>query len=530
MLFSQTLGLLHDRVLDGSLSPGIFSPALKNQLPVVSLQVLIRTMHLQKPDGSWQGLCEVTAYAILTLSSLYRLPWCQRIFSDEIPSRIHLAQSFLFLNRSRWASGHYLWIEKTTYATDVLAEAYCLAAAFNSPSAPSQSEDPPCLPITFVLHDNVTQAMRRAKALLQRVPLFSGVNPRLLDAASFQACYEFAELQQRRLDIFPRTGMGEDKYLTFIPLTWMASNALQGGFMSLSILRDMIYLSMINYQVDEYMEVVVEKQFQGDVDIVKSIICDIFAELCMASAQSSRTGPREATLSLLDEQDNSSSLLLHDIGAVLRKYITYILLHPKVVVRPSRERQHLARELETFLLAHVAQAEDNLRFSKQEAAATILPLQYSNPRRTFYKWVRSTSADHTSCPFSWIFFNCLISAPNRSTYATARASYVAEDIARHLASLCRMYNDYGSSSRDRQEGNLNSVNFPEFDLGPQNMESVRDELMSIAEYERSGLNAAIFDLEGQLGKGHVVDAVKLFVNVTDLYGQIYVVKDIATQK
>ncbi|KAI0150011.1 Ent-kaurene synthase [Hypoxylon sp. NC0597] len=550
MLFSQALSLLHDRVRDGALRKEAFDPVLRDQIPLVSMRILMRIIYLQKNDGSWDGICEITAYALLTMSWLFRLPWCQRIFFKETIPRIHLGKAFLYSNRNLWARGHYLWIEKTTYASNTLAEAYCLAAAFVSFDVPTQSK---CLHAFMPrLLSPTLRAMSKAKELLRRVPLFSGVGSQILDAAEFQTYYELSSLHQRRLEIFPRTGMGKDRYLTLIPFTWMACNALQGGSMHQSVLREMIFLSMINYQVDEYMEIVIEDKFKGDLNTIKEVIHN----LCSDTNQSfpNRNGVHNNVE--IDSVHSSDSELLGEIKVILRNYVAHILQHPGVLSRPLRERANLASELRTFLLAHVTHAEDNHRLfnrhpksseSKSIAGGAVhcvnesaLPLQYTNPCRTFYSWVRSTSADHTSCPFSWKFFHCLIAETCGSVYATAASSYVAEDMIRHLASLCRMYNDYGSISRDIDEGNLNSINFPEFHLDLRDMESignkeatmenVKDKLMSIAEYERRGLNIAIAELEAQLGKGKLFDAVKLFVNVTDLYGQIYVEKDIATRK
>ncbi|KAI1136024.1 Ent-kaurene synthase [Hypoxylon sp. FL0543] len=555
MLFSQAFGLLYDRVLDGTLNQEAFDPVLRNQIPLVSVKILVRTMHLQRNDGSWDGICETTAYAVLTLSWLFRLPWCRQIFSEEIMSRIHNGKRFLHSHRDRWAIGNYLWIEKTTYASNILAESYCLAAVFVSIDVHAQCQLGAFHPFTSGLLDPSLRAMRKAKELLRRVPLFCGVSPQVLNAAEFLACHELNNLHEHRLEIFPRTGMGEDRYLTFIPLTWMACDILQGGPMCHSVLREMTFLSMLNYQLDEYMEIVIENKFKGDLNAVKRVIYELCSGIDKTSLKENGDN-RDGHAGTSASVQHGDSELLKDIEATLRKYVGCILQHPKVLSRPLRERANLASELQTFLLAHVTHAKDNHRFfgrhtaspgsraiSSDAARSTrrcALPVQWTNPGRTFYSWVRSTSADHTSCPFSWAFFNCLIAETCGSIYATAATSYVAEDVGRHLASLCRMYNDYGSISRDRDEGNLNSINFPEFHLDLGDMESdadietavrnVKEELMSIAEYERRALNAAVAELAAQLGKGQLLNAVRLFVNVTDLYGQIYVVKDIATRK
>jgi hypothetical protein len=76
------------------------------------------------------------AYAILALSSLSRLPWVRQLDIDCIITAIERGKLFLLSNRNQWSKGHYLWIEKITYASDVLSEASCLAAALSPvPSA-----------------------------------------------------------------------------------------------------------------------------------------------------------------------------------------------------------------------------------------------------------------------------------------------------------------------------------------------------------------------------------------------------------
>jgi len=118
--------------------------------------------------------------------------------------------------------------------------------------------------------------------------------------------------------------------------------------------------------------------------------------------------------------------------------------------------------------------------------------------------------------------------------SSASASYLAEDACRHLASLCRIYNDAGSAKRDADEGALNSLNFPEFHLPGSHGRSKTsgdrvDELLQIADYERRGLEMAMKALEEKLCDPALTAALRLFVDVTDLYGQVYVLKDVGTR-
>jgi len=101
-------------------------------------------------------------------------------------------------------------------------------------------------------------------------------------------------------------------------------------------------------------------------------------------------------------------------------------------------------------------------------------------------------------------------------------------------------------ARDRLEGNLNSLNFPEFheqnDLWMKERvagDELRDEkamkqdLFAIAEYERECLDHVSSKLGAELRnskRGEVKwRALQTFISTVDLYGQIYVARDITNR-
>jgi len=111
--------------------------------------------------------------------------------------------------------------------------------------------------------------------------------------------------------------------------------------------------------------------------------------------------------------------------------------------------------------------------------------------------------------------------------------------------MSRMYNDYSSIARDREEKNLNSVNFPEFhsdqkdsisaDEDPETKEkSLKMAVLALAGYEKECSRVAAKILEDDLRQGsakekRTAEAVKLFVSVTELYAEIYVAKDLTNR-
>ena len=230
-----------------------------------------------------------------------------------------------------------------------------------------------------------------------------------------------------------------------------------------------------------------------------------------------------------DEKDKN-------VEEVLTRFVNFALQHPKVLASPAPLRRWLAHELQTFLLAHITHMEDCEALA-QSATFTNGSVTWGKPRTTFFSWVRTTSADHTSCPYSFVFFLCLIGEDGGAMKMNVHQRYALEDACRHLATMCRQYNDLGSVARDQEEKNLNSVNFPEFDVEGTNATATLEErtnrkkrdLLAIAEYERRCLDRVIAELEPSLD-ARVMEKLRLFIQVTDLYGQIYVVRDIGIRR
>jgi hypothetical protein len=224
---------------------------------------------------------------------------------------------------------------------------------------------------------------------------------------------------------------------------------------------------------------------------------------------------------------------IQDVTVVLRKFVHHILDHPKVAQASRFDQERLKKELRIYLLAHVKQSQDNLRFSAQELA-TDRSVPFETPTSSYYSWVQTTSSDHTSCPFAFAFVSCLLAKDSKDFFTTAEEKYIGEGLCRQLAVTCRQYNDYGSVARDRDEKNLNSINFPEFFpvSGTTSDDELKAELYRIAIFEKKKLDISISALEelcAMNGHFRVAGAIKMFVNVTDTYGQIYMIRDIASR-
>lgn len=594
---------------------------IRDRVPIILTQIAVRTLESLETH---RESAEITAYALLTLTKLSSLPWL-RTLESNISLAIEAGRDLIrTMMENPRAKPEYLWIEKLTYSSPILRECYCLAALNISTSTEANSWKDPVLSLVSISAAKLSKFTQ----FFSKLPLFSSDADWLTHASIIEGYLLFPQLKRRRLDIFPRTDMVKDEYLEYIPMTWTLSNNHQPSPVGTMFRWEMMVVSMLNYQTDEYMEAVIGEKCSGDLGSVKEHLKSLCAEplgsiTCSIHSTDAESGTAERTAAnqmernctLLDENDSSadsgwkrphhshinsnttritvhadvqkrqqnkqptaltstttttiasppSSPPLPEIYRPLSKFISYILTHPLITHSHPSDKLHLRAQLLTFLDAHVTQIATNALFSAQNPSRTLTTSLCASTTPPYFDWVRSTSAAHTSCPYSFAFVACLISSGRgaqsddedddgdddggrrrrrRPCFVGAWQKYLAADLVMHLATMCRQYNDYGSIVRDRAERNVNSVNFPEFHEGlglyeanggeeserggEQGEDEIRTTLFEIAQYERECVRIARQRLEGMVSRP-VRSVLGLFVDVTDLYGQIYVARDIASR-
>lgn len=566
MLLADVLISMLKKLNDGFL---LQLPAnlLEHKIPITLCQILSKTLSSQHKDGSWRQSVEETAYSLITIARCLSLPW-------DADLRLHIIKAFnqaqLFISTAQMDDQRvdYLWVEKVTYSSSLLGKVYCLTA-LNIPI--KQLEWNSKVEKSFLISESYQKHMR---LLFSDLPLFAG-SPSDCMGLAFVEAFCFAEcLKEVRCIVFPRDElpMTKDKYLSYIPVIWTTCNQIGGNVLPSGSLWEMILLSMLNYQIDEYMETVVHSLSTSDLRLLILQIresCGLgdyhdpshSLQLNSASfggAPDPSALPRSANGSQkrhYQEHGSKSSA-----STVITKYIDHILQHAAVLCAHSWVQKELAMELHNFLIAHITQ---NIDSSKLKALKKVDKTSdgVSSPGfslSSYFEWVHSTAADNTSCPFSFRFFACLVSSPGKSLFEGPQARYLSQSLARHLATMCRQYNDYGSAMRDTDEGNLNSLDFPEFrepSLGhPESAahtqtngqsehgedrdgngsveyatQAMKDQLMGLAEFERGCMELAFAKLDRVICSPAAMKALRVFVNVTDSFGQIYVRKDIASR-
>ncbi|KAI0436666.1 Copalyl diphosphate synthase [Xylaria telfairii] len=511
----------------GSLA-NLLGQDLESRVLVTVFQCCLWTLLKQEDNGSWNSSIEESAYAVLVLSEARRVA----MFTDlESPLASALERGLGYLRSFHVAAPAPLWVDKVTSSSVLIRDSYVLAALRRGAAPPPERKV-----ATSIFNSSRAARGRKHVKLLKMTPLFSQLPEWEIQASMIESVLFQPMLHARRLDIFPRKNMEDDnKYFDIIPFTWTSCNNRQRTFAPATFLYEMMIISFLNYQADEFMEVCAGTVFQGRTDALRQLIDKAFLQ-DLNNCQDLVLGS-----SSIGDIGHSSYV---EVLIPLIKFVSYVSNHPYILEASKWDRESMKRELRTFLHAHATQLEDNTRFQDQPRQTQQHPAYYESSTDSFFHWVRTTSADHTSCPYSFSFVGCLMSARllnGRDCFPSVHEKYLAAVACRHLATMCRMYNDYGSIGRDASEGNLNSINFPEY-YQPGSGDGVgaqKRALFELAEYERVCLDESIrrlTELSRKTGdanldraKGRQMAIWRMFCDVTDLYGQIYVVRDIGTR-
>ena len=553
MLLAETLMRLVQLWSDGPLGllPQHF---IQDRVLVVLIQILNRTLLTQHTNGDWsrENSPEENAYGILTLLALQDLPHA-RPLAPKIQSAIQAGRQILVQTGRQWEKPQYLWVGKITYGSSVLAETYCLAAMHAPFSHHVWSNK---------MEETVTTTAADAVSLSQffhRIPEYSNIPGWKILASVIEGSLYLRRLRLARYGIFPHRQSSKDKYLDYIPCSWTIVNNCTGAFLDSTLMWDMMVISMLDFLVDEYVESVLVQLRERDIVLLQQMVRALCRKPDTESAREtglphpdghfapSGSGTEHETSS--EESTNGHSAQLTAVGGVINDYVRAMVGHSRIQKASSADQTYLHAELETFLLAHIDQIQDNHRLHRQDPCSLDATKRFHTPRANHYVWSHTTAAHHTACAFSFAFFTCRLasdSSGGADLFPTSYSKYLAHDLCSHLAVMTRLYNDYSSIARDRAESNVNSVNFPEFhseraggagqtDLPVTSELRAKDNLLRLARYERSCVKGSFQALAEALGDvtaasgPRLQDALALFVGVTNLWADMYVAKDLTNR-
>ena len=540
------------RLLDQKAITGLLAADLQWKVAISLFQACNRTLLEQQDDGSWSGLPEQTSYAILTLATARSI-----IFLDDLNPGLQAAinRGVAFLQDCSFKSLDHHWISKTAYRVAFVAEAYHLAALKVCQAPSITPEVGSSLGITTA---ETTAKIEGYIQLIRHTPLFSPLPEWEIRASLLESALFVPLLRTRRLEVFARddTKIAKDKYLDIIPFTWIGCNNRSRAFASTNFLFDMMMISLLGYQIDEFIEATAAAAFaehpRGLHELIDKTLVGVVAHL--ASRETNGVTVANGSAEDPEEQQQQSDLV--EVKDSLHRFVIWVLGHDSVQTASLWDRGNLRRELENFLHAHATQVEDNIKFSHQKLSDTdVASPVFATPGRPFFQWVRTTAADHVACAYSLAFACCLLSTSlgaGAELFPSTKEKYLMAAASRHLATMCRMYNDLGSVSRDSKERNVNSMHFPEFAASRQqgtNAElaspqtedtaSRKKALAEMAEFEHCCLDQALEYLERETTHSRSsnmtrnvserkIRVVRYFCDVTDFYDQLYALHDLSS--
>lgn len=538
MLFTQAFSELNRLSNCGSVS-NFAKKMLNERAPVAIIQILARILSTQDNDGSWGSTkcAETTAYGLLALISIATLPYVKTLM-PEIRDAIANGRRALLSMQDRWADSHTLWVRKVAYGSANLSEAYSLAA-MKKPLLESV-----CSGSSLVEMDELTQKTHgfgkffSSLEYMRKEPLY------MIKASILEALFYRPLLQTMRADVFPATKAKEkDKYLDYIPIMWVLANTCSKKFASPEYLLDMMILSMYVFLADEYMESTVAQLSNEELVTFKASLEEIYPGQKYSSPGSSLSD-RPQLLHKSESAGNTTPAPVERLQTainVFRAFTSYIWSHPRVASASQTNYIEFCSETKLYLFHHLTQLEDNARLAQQPPSTSRSPnIRFLTPRTSYHTWVHTVGAGHVSGPWSFAFFTCAMSVSvrgGRDCFSTLNQKALAHKMNEHIGAFCRMYNDYGSIARDREENNLNSVNFPEFfssddgEEGGMDAKKMKAMLLQLAVDERRrALEVAEtlygeLEMDGREGK-RIRDCLKVYMGACEQFSDMYVTRDV----
>ncbi|KAI0010240.1 hypothetical protein F4779DRAFT_320603 [Xylariaceae sp. FL0662B] len=503
---------------------------------VVLFQILLRLLRAQRQDGSWDGERESTAYSIIAINSVASLPVARPIMSG-VDFAIQIGRRFLFKNQNSSLPPEHLWIEKVMYGSYHLSQAFTLAALKGSvPESPVQILD--LLPKSL-------ECIVESSNVFRRLPMFSKKPEWHILASLIEGALFRRRLESECFQAFPKRQGSEENHFSFVPFTWAAGNSIHGRPLGPDKMLDMMVISALAYQVDDFIENEVATLPTGILAVLRLSIGRLFAEVeseesaCKSTQKESSPEGNEfkANDYILnsevsnDNRNNSAHIStqvdvqegIERVCRTLKRFICYLWRAPYVRVATEYNKAQLKLAVQDFLVAHIAKIEDSRLLAAQPPPRQGMNKIFLEARSSLFDWTHTTSGVHPASPFAIWAFVCML-GHGEDCLGSPQAKYIVQGVVRHLSAFCRLYNDIGSMLRDYAENNLNSTNFPEFG-SEVDAHVLKDKLLCIAKYERRCLDAAMAELR-PLVDVSVHASLSVFCSTAYIYGEMCILKDL----
>ena len=515
MLMARSLVELLQSWSDGSL-PELDNELLRDKVVPTLFQCLAQILRSQLVDGSWgiRGPREETAYTIITLTNLRILPLAQ-FFRAEIISAIDRGRSFL-----RNTSGHrpeYLWIEKVTYWSENLAEAYTVAALYAAIDKPSLGST------VWQLSGISSQDLAEFGLRTESGPLSK--DPKWLVIASWidgRLC--IPRLQRRLGDLWHREELM--RRYEGMAFRWIFANNRTSSVVSSQFLCDMISLSLLNDRIIASVDEAISSQKSNRIAQLKDSLCEAVEHSRQKDCAISELGLNGA-VSKIGEEENLQPAkrlggkdhhVLHDIKSLEFHKASDVLVTPSSFVdwferhdglsgAGESDKETLRLEVERFFLAQISRMEDQRSHDEssrhQCAAQCDSGFVVAGSKDRSLTWSRSASL--TGLPHIFAFAICLKSRNGNDSFPTASQKYIAEEARHGVATVYRLQQDITKSRCSSST----------FGLG------LREQFTAILSYEKAQLGVTMAHLANTGLDIDVLKTVTIVAEVADLAGKLY---------
>lgn len=421
MLMADALTRLVD-LWEKGLVPILDDLVTRDKVFVCLFQALTRTMQTQNPDGSWghrSQRCETTAYACLTLAKLSSFSSAPRIKLQLGQARDH-GRNFLRKNFRPSSEPDHVWNSKTTCGSSILFQASVMAAL----DAPTRLPQP-----GHSLENRFEVPV--AKIAIQtkyysRQPWFANIAEWQIQAFLVESYLFLPQLKDVRFAVFPKEDLADDRFFDSIAFAWIAASTVDQRFIGAEYLYQMMILTFLNRQLDEYVHNVIGQQFTGSLLEIEEVIQSIYDEL------EKRTSKDECYCGDHEQAVNDGTVTLSGIRSALYRFITHVLSHAYVLMASHHDQAQLHSELLSFLLGRVGQ-----QFSQRTDKSSVLEDE------ALARTTGNTAADQTSHQFTFAFLSCLVG--NQSSNGTGglrkdfletpEQQYLVADVCRRLSIL-----------------------------------------------------------------------------------------------
>ena len=525
----------------GSPFESLMNKDVQGRVPIIVVQMLTRILSLQNSDGSWgvRDNSDSTAQALLILLAIIGLPYVC-VLEIEIRHAIARGRQALLLMAFPQARQNASSTDWVSDSFEPLSQAYFLAASKKPIVAFLDHEQNRARVETQVQKIQAYSKFFSGLDHLSSVPLFL-IKSSIIEGLRYQPT-----LKAIRADIFPRTEAKEkDKYLDYIPIMWTLPSTCSKLFLPPEYLLDMMVLSMFIFLTDEYMESTVTHFSETEFKALREILEDRNFPESLSASQSATSESLPGHEPYGHAADLSSpravSARFCSAVSVFQAFVTAVLSYRHISSASPSDRIYLRSEIARYLLHHLTQLEDNARFAQQSHPPSSNTC-FASPRTSYSTWVNTVGAGHVSGPFSFAFFTCYLSGAVRNgadCFKGVAQKLHAYTMNTHVGAFCRMYNDYGSIERDREERNLNSVNFPEFcdvnagAIGGKEA-AAKATLLKAAEGERENAlaqaGALYCDLEAEGVDGRqIADCLRCYIGACEQFSDMYVTKDVTNR-